>query len=42
MKLCSHGCDGMADTEMELMSRKDFKMDSNVIDRLYPEFSAMD
>jgi len=30
MRLCSHGC-GMTDTEMELMGRKDFKMDSNLI-----------
>jgi len=28
MKLCSHGCGGMADAERELISRKDLKMES--------------
>ncbi len=31
MRLCSHDCGRMADAEMELMSRKDFKMDNNSI-----------
>jgi len=31
MRLCSHGCGGMADIERESTSRKDFKMDNNSI-----------
>jgi len=31
MRLCSHGCGGMADIERKSMSRKDLNMDNNSI-----------